>query len=74
MPVYEYKCQDCEHEFSIFFTSFDTGVVQCPLCQSKNVKKLISCLGNVTRKLESSGSSCGSCSSGNCSSCRGESC
>jgi putative FmdB family regulatory protein len=70
MPVYEYQCLDCNHIFSQFFFTLDTGVVCCPVCQSQHLKKLISQIGNVNKK--GSTSSCESCSSGNCSSCHAE--
>jgi len=73
MPVYEYKCKSCNHNFSIFFQTYDTGEVQCPDCSSKDVKK---CISNImviksgAEEYKSSSNSCGSCSSGNCSSCK----
>jgi len=43
MPIYEYKCNDCDEEFELLNTSSkdDTKVV-CTKCGSENVKKLIS--------------------------------
>jgi putative FmdB family regulatory protein len=45
MPIYEYRCAKCSHDFDRFFTSHkkmtETKVV-CPHCASKRVKRLIS--------------------------------
>lgn len=70
MPVYEYKCKTCGKEFSIFFTSYDTGEVKCPFCGGKDVKKCISTIMRM-KKGEGSGedSSCGPCSSNSCPTC-----
>jgi putative FmdB family regulatory protein len=43
MPIYEYKCQDCDHEFECevkFRERYDP--VPCPKCGSADVEKLIS--------------------------------
>jgi len=42
MPVYEYRCRQCGHEFDRFLRTFEPGEVNCPLCQSSNVDKLLS--------------------------------
>lgn len=71
MPIYEYKCKNCNKEFSIFFNSFNTGEVVCPSCGSKDIKKCISNIMRVKKGEEDDGSSssCSSCSSNNCSTC-----
>jgi putative FmdB family regulatory protein len=43
MPIYEYRCQDCEAVFEIFVSSASDGdKVVCKKCESKNVIKQIS--------------------------------
>src|SRR5215203_405905 len=49
MPIYEYRCADCKRKVSIFFGSFsiaerraETGDVECPKCNSKNLSRLMS--------------------------------
>ncbi|SNR87057.1 FmdB family zinc ribbon protein [Desulfurobacterium atlanticum] len=46
MPVYEFKCEDCQKEFEKFLISASKiDEVKCPFCDSKNVKKKISACG-----------------------------
>ena len=42
MPIYEYLCQKCEHEFEREQRITDEPVKTCPACRSRKVKKLIS--------------------------------
>jgi putative FmdB family regulatory protein len=41
MPIYEYRCQDCEHEFELMQKFSDPPVEVCPACTG-SVQKLIS--------------------------------
>lgn len=41
MPIYEYKCEDCEKEFEVFTFLKDEKPI-CPSCGSKEVKKKVS--------------------------------
>lgn len=62
MPIYDYKCSDCNHEFTkLVFNS--TEEVECPKCQSKNAQKKVSTPGSVAGS-SSGGGCCGSSSSG----------
>jgi len=70
MPIYEYACGQCEHEFErLVFNSSDK--IDCPKCKSKKVSRKMSTFafssGGTFKSTASS--SCGSCSSGSCSSC-----
>jgi putative FmdB family regulatory protein len=43
MPIYEYRCNDCQEEFSqLFLNSRDTKNVKCKFCRSRNLTKLVS--------------------------------
>jgi putative FmdB family regulatory protein len=69
MPVYEYKCQKCQYEFSQFFTGFNTTGKLCPSCgETEALEKKISSPCSI-RKREGASSSCEACSTKNCSSC-----
>ena len=42
MPIYEYKCSNCEHQFEVIQRFSDNPVESCPECNKKSVKKLVS--------------------------------
>ena len=42
MPIYEYKCSKCEHQFEIIQRFSDNPLESCPECGQKSVKKLVS--------------------------------
>ena len=42
MPVYEYACGKCDHEFEVEQRISDDPVKTCPKCRSRKVKRLIS--------------------------------
>lgn len=42
MPIYEYRCPDCGHEFDKLQKISDDPVTECPACGKDQVKKLIS--------------------------------
>jgi putative FmdB family regulatory protein len=41
VPLFEYKCSDCNHEFEELVSS-SSQEINCPKCKSKNVTKLLS--------------------------------
>ncbi|MBW6466739.1 MAG: zinc ribbon domain-containing protein [Brevefilum sp.] len=66
MPIYEYHCTDCGHDFEklVRFSDPKTNSAECPGCQSQNTRKRLSTIaifssGNTTT---SSSASCGSSS------------
>jgi putative FmdB family regulatory protein len=42
MPLYEYACEKCHHEFEVEQRITDAPVRICPACRSRKVKRLIS--------------------------------
>ena len=40
MPIYEYSCEACEHEFEILVRGETEP--ECPSCQSQDLKRLLS--------------------------------
>jgi putative FmdB family regulatory protein len=35
MPIYDYKCVKCEHEFEYFHQSSSDDTPECPECKTK---------------------------------------
>jgi putative FmdB family regulatory protein len=77
MPIYEYKCNDCSNNFETLVMG--SSKPECPSCNSKDLARLMSACGFVskssgpsgetTQVKSAGGSACGSCSSSSCSSC-----
>ncbi|MDP2304072.1 MAG: zinc ribbon domain-containing protein [Ignavibacteria bacterium] len=67
MPIFEYRCLDCNSKFEILHkTTQNSEDATCPKCNTKNIKKLIS---SFSAKIPAtiSYSYDDTCSSGNCS-------
>jgi putative FmdB family regulatory protein len=60
MPIYEYRCEDCRKESTVFFPTFSavTSAV-CEHCGSANVRRLISLVAAVHRSDEDLGTDMG---------------
>lgn len=52
MPSYDFKCKDCDHQFSVTMSvaEYGEGKTVCPKCNSKNLKRLISLVSVITSK------------------------
>ena len=64
MPIYEYKCEACEHVFEKLVLKSDESVV-CPICDSMQTTKLMSSAAFVGGSSGSSGGA--GCASGGAS-------
>ena len=42
MPIYEYACDKCSHEFEVEQRITDAPVKTCPSCRGRKVRRLIS--------------------------------
>ncbi|MBU1122469.1 MAG: zinc ribbon domain-containing protein [Candidatus Omnitrophica bacterium] len=70
MPIYTYKCDNCEETFDLLIrNSLDESLIFCQICSCREVKKLPAIFG-FTNKGKTAVSS-KSCSGGNCSNCSG---
>lgn len=72
MPIYEYKCTECNNEFECLIIGSDNDV-SCPECSGEKVERLMSACrhksgGDVPSSAAPSGG-CAGCSSSNCSTC-----
>ncbi len=76
MPIYEYVCSECSSEFELLRSlSQADKEASCPQCHKPARRKLstFACFSTsdagVPTRIAGTGSSCDSCSSGNCSTC-----
>ncbi len=63
MPIYEYVCRECGHEFELFVRSMaeaDQGL--CPKCQSRQISKRFSTFASKSGGSGSSVAAAPSCS------------
>ena len=63
MPIFEYRCSDCDSTFELLKKNNNDNHVTCPECNSSNNKKLFSSFSTSQNETKYSYSSC---SSGNC--------
>ena len=66
MPIFEYICKECEHEFEALV--FGKQKAECPKCQSKKLEPQISVFAVSAKSGAASQSSMPS-ASGRCGSC-----
>jgi putative FmdB family regulatory protein len=63
MPLYEYRCRDCEKTFEQFVSG--KARPACPHCESRSLQKLLSVFavasGGSRAEASAMGAACGSC-------------
>jgi putative FmdB family regulatory protein len=62
MPIFEYVCKECEHEFEALV--FGQQKAACPKCQSKKLEPQLSVFAVATKSgatTQPSVPACGSC-------------
>jgi len=75
VPVYEYVCDACQHEFEELVYSND-DIIACPRCKSEKASKVLSRFafkcGSTFRSSSSQGDSCCGChpGPGGCGGCK----
>lgn len=42
MPLYEYKCDACQHQLEVLQKMSDEPIKHCPACQKEALRKVIS--------------------------------
>ena len=45
MPIYEYRCEQCNHELEAIQKISEEPLVTCPVCEQDSLKKKISAAG-----------------------------
>lgn len=80
MPIYEYRCKKCGHEFEELVSSSDSTAPECPSCHAAETERMVSrpcryCGGGSSINPEayaraaSAGGGCAGCAGGHCASC-----
>jgi len=66
MPTFDFKCNECGHQFSDFVSIKDKDKVRCPECGGQASQRFTGFM-----YMSRGGSGSGNCSGGNCSTCGG---
>ncbi|SHK38445.1 putative regulatory protein, FmdB family [Desulfatibacillum alkenivorans DSM 16219] len=71
MPIYEFKCMECNEVFEVLcVNSDDTVAMECKKCQSPNIERIMSstnfAMGSGGGPKSSMSSETRNCSSGSC--------
>ena len=65
MPIYEYLCEACGHEYEHFVRSMNEhGPTQCPKCKAKKVHKKLSLFASApggSQFMDRGPGGCGRC-------------
>jgi putative FmdB family regulatory protein len=72
MPLYEYICNDCGHQFETLRSMKDADKpVSCKKCLGEHTHRAISVFFAQAdgRSVVATGGGCGGCNGGTCSSC-----
>ena len=65
MPIYEYRCTDCESNFArLQRVGAGNDGVKCPKCEGENVERLLSSFASTSSSPNVACPSASSCSSG----------
>lgn len=73
MPIYEYRCSGCEHQFEeLVSVSAAERQFPCPVCRKPGAERILSSFavrisGGV--QASSTGRSCGGCRRSSCATC-----
>lgn len=71
MPLYDYKCDACQHTFEVSHPMSAPSPTECPKCQAHGVRKVLS-TGGVLGSTKSGGNPAGPalppCATGGCGS------
>ena len=60
MPLFKYRCRDCQEEFEELVSFDRSNDMECPSCQSHNTEKLLPTFATLGSNSSSkSSSSCG---------------
>ena len=49
MPIFDYLCNSCGQKFDVMIKNNEKDSVQCPQCQSKEVKQQLSIFSSANK-------------------------
>ena len=58
MPIYDFKCAECGMVSEILIRNLQEDEVECPVCGSQNMEKLISASYLVRTETRAPGTTC----------------
>jgi putative FmdB family regulatory protein len=67
MPIFEYICQECQHEFETLV--FGRDKAKCPKCQSQKLSPQLSVFAMSSKGMSTKGAASNSAPAGACGSC-----
>lgn len=66
MPIYEYRCDECGHQFDYVAKRLTDAPDVCPECGTKTLKKLLSAFSAKMGERRSARDGAASCPTGTC--------
>ena len=51
MPIFEYSCRACGHQFEFLKLPTTPAAARCPACQGEDLERLLSGFAMITREL-----------------------
>lgn len=61
MPLYEFRCPQCSHEFEQIVFSNEKGPMKCPECGASKPERLLSIFSSSTTGTKGGASASASC-------------
>lgn len=54
MPIFDFRCESCGHQFNLLISNAKKSSVKCPACGEQNIKQLLSPFNSPGSKTTSS--------------------
>ncbi len=70
VPSYDFRCDDCGEEFTVFVAISKKDEVQCADCGGDEVRQLVTTFYHSGSSSGESGASCTRSTCGSCTTCR----
>jgi putative FmdB family regulatory protein len=68
VPLYEYRCAECEHQFESLVAAGRADQASCPVCGASQVRRLLSVFA-APRGGDGAAAPTGGCCGGACGKC-----